>query len=202
MAGPSQVTISITTSSAPIPNAQSWPAIQPPKITLNDQPIPPPDGNPYMPCGIQVVVINSTKDITDPANILSNQWQFLGYELPSYSWLDTYPRMWDGVASQMLSSGDPEQQVVLIGSFGLDVLSPPTAAALGQLMLRGGGTQLQQWGLAPWVSESGNAFIQYPANYALIGNTAYGFGEGTEKYDYTGESSPIETTISATVSNP
>lgn len=153
-----------------------------------------------MPCGIQVVVIDSTKDMTDPASIVSNTWQFLGYDL-NYSWYDTYPRMWDGLARQLLSSGNIEQQVVLIASFGLDVMGPPTAAGLEQLMLRGAGTQLQQWGLAPFASEGGY-FVQFPANYALIGNTGYGFGEGTDRFDYTGESSPLTTTISATVSNP
>jgi hypothetical protein len=201
MAAPAQVEIAISTSSAPIQNWQDMPTPQPPSITLNGQPLPAPaNGPPYTPNGCQVVVLASSDDITQPSSIISNDYQIVGDQ--QGSWGESYRWMWDDVATQIMSSGDVEQQIVIIATFGLDVLMTPTAASFELFLGRGAGTLLQQWGLLPYISEGGY-YIQYPANYALIGNSGYGYDEGYEAFDYTTEyDTPVQTTLTATIDNP
>jgi hypothetical protein len=201
MAAPAQVDVSISTSSSPIQNWQQLPPAQPPKITLNGNPLPAPANSPpYQPVGTQVVVFDASQDLTNPASIISNQYQIVANM--SGSWYESYRWMWDSVATQIMSSGDTEQQVVIIATFGLDVEMVPTAASFGLFLDRGAGTKLQQWGLVPAVSEGGY-YIELPANYVLIGNSAYGYGEGYEACEFTtSDSAPITTTLDATIDNP
>jgi hypothetical protein len=201
MAAPAQVAVSITTSSQSIQNWQQLPPPQPPEITLNDVALPPPsDSPPYQPVGAQVVVFDSSQDLTDPASIISNQYQIVANM--QGNWYESYRWMWDDVATQVMSSGDTEQQVVILATFGLDVEMTATAATFGLCLDRGAGGQLQQWGLLPSVSEGGY-YIEFPANYVLIGNSGYGYGEGYEIFEYnTQDSSPLTTTLQATIDNP
>lgn len=201
MAGPAQVEIEIVTQSSPMPNWQDLPAPVPPQITINGEALPQPSNGPaWTPNGTQVVVFPSSADLTDPSNIISNLYQPLANM--QGSWAQSYRWMYDNIARQIMSSGDVEQQIVLVATFGLDVEMVPTAAPFELFLNLGAGKQLQGWGLLPSVSEGGY-FIEYPANYALIGNSAYGYGEGFEQCDYTtSDTNPIKTTLTATIDNP
>jgi hypothetical protein len=137
--------------------------------------------------------------MTQPSSIISNQYQIVGNQ--SGNWGESYRWMWDAVAQQIYSSGDLGQQIVFIATFGLDVLMTPTAASFELFLERGASKELQTWGLLPYISEGG-WYIQYPANYVLIGNSGYGYGEGFDKFDYTPESVSVETMVTATLDNP
>jgi hypothetical protein len=200
MAAPAQVDISISTSSQVIQNWQQPPPPQPPTITLNGTALPPPkDSPPYQPVGAQVVVFDSSQDLTNPASIISNDFQIVA-DMQG-SWYESYRWMWDNVATQIMSSGDIEQQLVMIATFGLDVMMQPTAAAFELFLDRGAGPQLQEWGLVPSLSEGGD-YIAFPANYLLIGNSSYGFGEGYEAFAYTTQDNSLDTPLQATIDNP
>jgi hypothetical protein len=200
MAAPTQVDVEITTSSQVIPNWQQLPPAQPPQITFNGNPLPPPkDSPPYQPVGAQVVVLDSSQDLTNAASIISNEYQIVANM--QGSWYESYRWMWDGVATQIMSSGDIEQQVLIVATFGVDANMQPTAASFEQFLGHGAGTQLQEWGLLPSFSEGGD-YIVYPANYLLIGNSAYGYGEGFEAFAYTSQGGPLQTPLQATIDNP
>jgi hypothetical protein len=198
MAVPAQVEISISTSSEPM-NLGNLPAPQPPTITLNGEPLTPPPYAATSPNGIQVVVLDATQDLTNPASIISNNYQQVYEE--SGGWYLSYRYMYENAANQLLASGNPQQQVVFVASYGLDVAMVPTPDVLEQLMLRGAGPQLQKWPLLSQPSEGGY-YIQYPANYVMVGASAFGYGEATEQFDYTTDNvEPVTTSLTATLQN-
>jgi hypothetical protein len=200
MAAPAQVTIDINTSSSPIDSWQNLPAPQPPSITLNGTVLSAATNTPWTPNGCQVVVFQGWNDITDPASIISNK--YVCVDDVQQSWGQEYQWMWDAVATQIMSSGNVQQQIVIIATFGLDVLMTPTAATFELCLGRGAGAQLQTWGLLPSVSE-GSMYIEYPANYVLIGNSGYGYGEGYESFEYaTEDGDTIKTELTVTIGNP
>jgi hypothetical protein len=177
----------------------SLPAPQPPTITLNGQPIATPPG-PWTPNGFQVVVLDSTQDLTAPASVISNHYANV-WQGQNGEWWSTYTTMFDNVTTQILGSGDPEEQVVILASFGLDVAMVPNPVAIEQFLLRGAGPQLQQWATQPLPSEGG-WYIQYPANYILIGDSEFEYNEGFEKFEFaTQTNEPIQTSFSATLEN-
>lgn len=199
MAEPAQVEISITTTSSQIPNWQNLPAPDPPVITLNGTLLPDPsDSPPWQPVGTQVVVIDATKDYTDPASIISNVYQCVANM--QGNWGESYRWMWDNVATQIMSSGDVQQQLVLIATFGLDVMMTPTAAPFELFLANGAGGQLQQWGLLPSPSEGGE-YIEFPASYCMIGMSGYEYGEATEEFAFSEQGQPVKSSITATLDN-
>src|SRR5690349_1948883 len=136
MAPPTQVDISISTFSQEIDNWQSLPPAQPPTITLNGNALPEPSNSPpWQPVGAQVVVFDSSQDLTNPATIISNRYQIVANM--QGSWSESYRWMYDGIATQIMSSGDTQQQVVILATFGLDVAMVPTAATFGLCLGRG-----------------------------------------------------------------
>jgi hypothetical protein len=201
MAPPTQVDVSISTRSIQIDNWQQLPPADPPQITLNGNALPAPANSPpYQPIGTQVVVFDSSQDLTNPASIISNRYQIVANM--QGGWAESFRWMWDSVATQIMSSGDVEQQVVILATFGLDIEMVPTAPTFRLCLDRGAGPQLQEWGLFPPVSEGGY-YIQFPTNYVLIGNSGYGYGEGYEIFQYdTQDSNPLTTTLTATIDNP
>jgi hypothetical protein len=177
----------------------SWPnlpAPQFPKITLNGQPLPQPAVR-EVPSGFQVVVLDAATDPTDPASILSNEYLVL--YAPDGLWSETYQYMYAGIVNQVLTSGNIDQQTVLVASYGLDANMPPTNDALGVLLGLGAGPQLQQWETTVDVGSEGG-YVATPGNYILVGGSDLGYGEGTEKFESPG-TSPITTTLTATIGN-
>jgi hypothetical protein len=192
-----QVTVEISTSS----QSMSWPNIPRatfPKITLNGQPLPQPQQQPAIPSGFQVVVFNAAMDPTDPASVLSNQ--YLALYAPDGLWGSTYQYLYAGVVRQILTSGNIEQQTVLVVSYGLDVNMPPTSDALSLFLNLGAGPQLQHWETSVDVGSEGG-YVGNPGNYVLVGESQVGYGQGTEQYDNPG-TSPVNTTVTATIGNP
>jgi hypothetical protein len=192
----SQVTVEITTTAQ---SQQAWQnSGNPPKITMNGNPFPQPaGGNPGFSSGIQVVVIDPTLDITSPSSIRSNAYQWL----PNVegSWMSYYEGMWDRVASQIYTSGNTSQQIVFVATFGMDVNAAPTSEALELLLELGSGPQLQKWWTSVDVGSQGGWWVGSPGNYILIGQPAYGYGEGTEAYQASGD--PVTTSVTATLTN-
>ena len=197
MAGPTEVNVEISTSS----QYMQWGSLpQPsyPTITLNGTPLTQPSGVRDIPNGFQVVVFDSSQDMTDPASIVSNQYLYL--YAPDGEWADTYQYLYAGIVNQLLTSGNIEQQLVFVVSFGLDVNMPPTNDALGLFLGLGAGPELQKWETSVDVGSEGG-FVGNPATYVLVGESQNGYGEGTEQFDNPG-TSPVETTVTATLANP
>jgi hypothetical protein len=192
-----QVTVSISTYSQVY---QTYPSSgQPPKITLNGNPFPQPRNQPpNFGTGAQLAVLDPTKDITSPAAIVSNQ--YLPVISQGGSWMTSYEWMWANAVRQLLTSGNPDAQIVILATFGLDANMPPTSDALAMFLPLGAGPLLQQWETSVDVgSQSGN-WVGFPANYILIGNPGYGYGEGTEAYQAATQNS-ITTSAQATLTN-
>ncbi len=198
MPGPAQVDIEIVTTSEYMEKYNSA-SPQPPQITMNGNPFPTPKYPPSIPSGWQVVVLDSTMDMTDPASIRFNQYIPL---IPDSSgfWSDTYQWTYDDIGRALLSSGNLDTQLVFLASFGWDMNAPPVAFQLQQFLDMGGGAGAQTWETSVdrgsennWVGEAGC--------YILIGGSSYDYGEGHEVYEYPG-TSPVTATLQVTLDNP
>lgn len=195
-----KVEISVTTQSQPM----QWgnlPQAAPPKITMNGNPIaaPPPPRNPV---GWQLLVIDATKDITNPASYLFNQYLQLITE--TSLWSGVYHQMYDWMFRNVYVSGNVNAQLVILASYGLDKNMPPTNTMLPVLLELGAGTTLQYWETHCTPGSevgSANAYVSFPANYVLIGYSSWTYGQGYEKYDVAQGSMPVTSTLTATVNN-
>jgi hypothetical protein len=194
---PTQVAVSITTLSQVTPMWQA--SGTPPQITFNGNPFPQPAGGPpRFTTGYQVVVLDPAGNLTDPSSIRSNRYVMLYND--NGTWGTSYPWMYANVVKQVLTSGNPEQQIVIVASFGLDANMPPTADALGLFLKLGAGQQLQHWETSVDTGSQSGDWVGFPANYVLVGAPEYSYGEATEEFDYPG-TSPVKTTVQATLTN-
>jgi hypothetical protein len=179
MAVPAEAVIDISTTSSEMPNWQSLPAAVPPTITMNGAPfaqLP----EPSAPNGFQLVVINSASDLTNPANIVDNEFFLLTND--NGMWADTYGWMYEQMLRAVLEAGNIEQQLILIASFGIDAGMPPPTEVLQYLLEHGAGGQLQGWEKGVDIGSQGSMYIDTAASYILVGGSGYGYGEGTESY--------------------
>lgn len=193
---PSQVEVAISTSS----QLMDWgnlPAPQPPKITLNGSPLPPPRAAIAFVSGYQVVVLNPSMDMTNPASITANEYVYL--PAVGDSWSSTYPIMYSNLVRALLSSGNPSNQVVFVVSFGLDLEAPPPSDAYELLLDRGAGPQLQEWETTATDRGSMSDWVAFPANYILVGSSAFAYSEGAEAFEQ--GSGQVATTLTATLGN-
>jgi hypothetical protein len=77
----------------------------------------------------------------------------------------------------------------------------PSPDAVELFLSLGAGPQLQNWINTPSPSESGD-WVDYPADYVLIGQSSLGYGQATEQFDTTpGEENPVKTSVSVTLQN-
>ncbi len=197
MPGPSQVTVDIQTQSTTIPKWNT-PA-QPPTITLNGNAFPQPQG-PASATGFQLVVLDSSKDMTDPGSVRFNSYMGVYPDSNGY-WYDTYNWMWNSVVKQLLLAGDPDSQLVFLASYGLDANMPPGVQALQKLLNIGAGAGVQQWEKS---SDPGSesTWTAFPACYILIGGSSYQYGEGHEVYQKPTGTTPVTANLSVTLGNP
>ncbi|MDQ3936008.1 MAG: hypothetical protein M3340_15410 [Actinomycetota bacterium] len=198
MAGPPEVALEIVTTSQVSPTYKTPPTL--PKITMNGNPFPTPGWTPSsLFSGWQLVVLDSSMDMTDPASIRVNNYIPLTPDQSGY-WSDTYGWVYDGIGRALLSAGDLESQRVFLASYGWDMNAPPTAFMLQQLLDMGGGKGAQYW--ETHVDRgSENQWCSNPGCYILVGGSSYSYGEGHEVYDYPG-TSPVTATLQVTLGNP
>jgi hypothetical protein len=191
-----KVTVEITTTSQVMQTEPSGPG-NPPKITLNGNPFPPP--KPLYASGLQVAVLDPSKDITNPASIRSNQY----WALPNQngSWMNVYVYMWRNAMKQVLVSGDTGEQLIFLATYGMDANVPPPADALAFLLGLGAGPQLQHWETSVDVGSQSGSWVGFPANYILVGGPGYRYGEGTEAYQTSGQNKSVTTSLQVTLTN-
>jgi hypothetical protein len=201
MARPAEVVVEVATSSQVVPGGASRPNPQLPVISLNGTQIPQAEGpTNELPSGVQVVVMNASGDLSDPANFITNNLNIVWADQNNY-WYTTYRYMWDNVANQIYGSGDPQQQVVIVATYGMDVGMFPTPDIVELLLSLGAGPQLQNWINTPSPSESGD-WVDYPADYVLIGSSSLGYGLSTEEFDTNpSEGQAVKTSVSVTLQN-
>lgn len=193
---PTDVAVSITTQSQVTAVWQQ--SGTPPKITFNGNPFPTPSRPANFTTGFQVVVLDPAGNLTDPSSIRSNEYVMLYND--NGNWSSTYGWMYANVVKQILTSGNPDQQIVIVASFGLDANMPPTTDALELFLKLGAGSQLQTWETSVDTGSQSGDWVGFPANYVLIGMPQYGYGEATEQFDNPG-GNPVVTTVQATLSN-
>ena len=191
--------INISTSSQVInysPNAPNFPPAQLPVITINGNPIPAPP-MPNTPTGFQVVVFDSSKEITDPTAIIANTC------IPVFAnngnnWWNTYQYCYSGICSTLLTSGNIDEQTIIVASYGMDNNMAPTNDALQMLMAYGADGQLQYWEThCDAGSQVGNptSWTAFPISYILFGASGWGYGNGTELYDSNSGTAKLAVTI-------
>jgi hypothetical protein len=190
-----QVDLEIKTSSQVI--NYPWPQTPPayPQITMNGAALPKPGGN--APTGYQVVVLDSSQDITTPGAIVSNQAVTVFPTSGSNSWMSTYQYVYSRMVRQILTSGNPGSQLIIVASFGMDNNMPPTNDAFGKLVDYGAGPQLQKWAThCDTGSQVGNStsWVSFPTNYIFVGREFFSYGQGSEAYA-TGPSASLSVTL-------
>ena len=197
-----KVEISVTTQS----QQMQWgnlPTPTAPKITMNGNPIPAPPRPPYSAAGWQLVVIDPTKDITNPGSYLFND--YINLQSDGHNWMSPYyDRMYSQMQRNLLLAGNVESQLAIVASYGLDGNMPPTTSFLPTLFDLGAGPRLQYWEThCNPGSEVSNpsAYISFPANYVLIGYSSWNYGQGYEVFDKAQGSSPVTSTVSGTFTN-
>lgn len=169
-----------------------------PQITVNGNPFPQPPNAPTQGSGFQVVILDATaSDFTNPAAVRSNTWTQLQND--SGSWMSTYSWMYASIHRQVLTAGDPDTQIVLLASYGIDANMPPTTDALELLLSLGAGADLQKWETSVDVGSQSGQWVAYPAAYAFAGNPAYGYGEGTEQCSYFQQGDTVTASIQFSV---
>jgi hypothetical protein len=194
----SEVTITVASGSQVIPKGLGTPPTLP-KIALNGAPIPSLP-NPGYTSGFQVVVFDVTQDITQPAAILSNQYRPL-FPDSGNSWWDTYTGMYNWMKRQILSSGNPDTQLVILASYGMDANAAPPPDFMETLLSLGAGQPLQKWETSVDIGSGGGNFVSWPANYLFIGRSQIGYGQATETFDFPANQDPVQSSITATVGN-
>ena len=194
MAGPTQVTVSISTQSQSM-QFGSLPSPQVPKITLDGNPLPAPSQAPYWPSGFQVVVLDPAQDITQPAAIVSNEYQQMVVQ--DDNWGSWYQYMYTNIVKQILLSGNVQQQLVLIASFGLDLNAPPTNEGAELFLGLGADGQLQSWitDAVDAGSQTGDYLTATPANYIISGTPGASYGDGDELFQTGEDPQPSELTF-------
>ena len=196
MAGPSEVTVDIVATSQDIASWKTAPT--PPQITMNGNPFPQPNFG-DLASGWQLVIIDSSKDMTDPASVLCNLAFALFPDSSGY-WSDTYSWTYNNLGRRILATGSPDTRLVFLASYGWDNNAPPTAFFLQMMLNMGAGQQLQHWCLNNDAgSESG--WTGFPCAYVLIGGSSYQYGEGHEAFDYPG-SGQAKAEVNVPLGNP
>jgi hypothetical protein len=199
MPAPTKVELSITTSSQKmLTDPMPKPIL--PTITMNGASFPPPSNTSALPSGWQFVVISAFKDMTNPANIISNKC--ISLTTKDYTWSSNYQFMYRGMVNQALNSGNVQQQLVIAVSYGLDRNMPPTNDGLELLLEYGAGTQLQGWETSCNPGSQGGGtkqLVAMPVNYILVGYSSDSYGTGTEKFEH---GDPVKSNLTVTLSNP
>lgn len=194
---PSEVAVSITTQSQQTAVWQQ--SGTPPQITFNGKAFPQPaSGPPHFTTGFQVVVLDPAGNLTDPSSIRSNRYVMLYNQ--NGAWGASYPWMYANIVKQILTSGNPEQQIVIVASFGLDANMAPSADALREFLKLGAGPPVQKWETSVDVGSQSGQWVAFPANYVLVGEPQYGYGEATETFDHPG-TNQVKTTVQPTLTN-
>lgn len=194
----------VVSTSSQVMQYNQLPKAQPPKITMNGQPVGQIAQPPYMPTGWQVLILDPTKDMKTPAAVLSNSYTQLTPASGSNSWMSTYQYMYSRMLRQHLVSGNFEQQILIVASFGLDANTPPTNDAMRLLLDYGAGPRLQYWETHVDVgSQVGNntSWTSFPANYIFVGSSSWSYGQGAEVYDRASSSAPVQSTLTTTLTN-
>lgn len=200
-----QSSISVTTTSQVInwnPKTPNLPAAQPPIIQVNGVAIAPPPYPPPSPTGFQLVIFDVTQTIPTPASILLNEYICVfpaQYGNPGQNgWMNQYENVYFWIVNGLLLSGRPDDQLIILASFGLDANMAPDNEALASLIQNGAGAQIQYWvkHCDPG-SQVANAtsWVAFPANYIYIGFGNSGYGVGKELYQAAGGSSQVTSTL-------
>jgi hypothetical protein len=157
-----------------------------PQILVNRNPFPQPPNPPSQGSGFQCVILDATaSDFTSPAAVRSNNW--IGLQNQNGSWMSTYGWMYSQIHRQVLTAGDPDSQILLLASYGLDANIPPTADMLEVLLDLGAGPDLQKWETSVDVGSQSGQWVAFPAAYVFAGNRGYAYGEGNEQCSYQGD---------------
>jgi hypothetical protein len=205
---PSAIQINVSTSSQEInwsTQIPNLPAAVPPTIQVNGINIQP--SNPSIsPTGFQLVVFDVTQTIPTPASILVNQ--YLAVTAAQYgspgdnSWMSSYANVYFWLVNYLLLNGNPDNQLIILASFGLDANMTPDNEGLAELINNGAGSQLQFWlkncDPGSQVANS-TSWVSFPANYIYVGFGNSGYGAGNEIYQAARGSNSVKSSLNVTL---
>jgi hypothetical protein len=194
----------VVTTSSQVMQYHALPKPQPPRITMNGQPVGQISQPPYMPTGWQMLLLDPTKDIKTPAAVLANIYIQLSPASGSNYWVSTYGYMYNRMVKTRLVSGNYEQQIMILASFGLDLNAPPNSDALNLMLDYGAGPQVQYWEThcnAGSQVANDNSWTSFPANYIFVGTSSMGYAQGAEVFQTAQSGTSVQSTLKTTLSN-
>jgi hypothetical protein len=168
---------------------------QAPSITVNGAPFAQLSA-PQFPSGFQLVILNPSGDLTSSDNILFND--YLRIQDDGGNWGGTYAFVYEQIINAVLTTGNIEQQLIILASFGLDVNMAPANDPLLFLLPRGAGTPLQEWASVPDPGSQGSGWVSAPASYIFLGGPAYSYDDAWDTFVYT---VPATATLTVTLAN-
>ncbi|HEX8682290.1 MAG TPA: hypothetical protein VF707_08260 [Ardenticatenaceae bacterium] len=196
------VPLVITTSSRMIQYSPNMGGAQLPSITLGGQALTPSQTTTW-PTGYQMVLLD-VEGIVGPEDVRLNKY----YLLPSdpnggNSWWQTYVWVYQQMLHDILVSGNTDNYLLILASFGLDNNMAPTDAFLNMLFGAGAGKTTQYWLTHCDIgSQAGNAtsWVSQPANYIFVGYAPSYFGMARGELHETGDyNTPVNSTLSITL---
>ncbi|HKV40840.1 MAG TPA: hypothetical protein VJX67_16630 [Blastocatellia bacterium] len=195
-----QATLTISTQSQTIkwsPKDPHLPKPQPPRIAIDGKVIVPAQG-PASPTGFQMVIMDATQNPSNPSAILLNRYiTVFSASEDSNNWSSTYDGVYYRIRENVLTTGDINEQILILASFGLDRGMAPDPDALEMFLAYGAGAQLQLWETTADIgSQVGDptSWTTFPTNYILVGGSSLGYKQGTEVYA-TSNQAPVNSTV-------
>ena len=193
------VPLVITTSSRMIQYSPNMGGAQLPSITLGGQALTPSQSQTW-PTGFQMVLLD-VRGTVGPDDVRLNKYYYLAAG-DGGSWMQTYVWTYQRMLHDILVSGDPDNYLLILASYGLDNNMGPTDVFLRMLFSAGAGTTTQNWltHSNPGSQAGGGTWVAYPANYIFVGYSPsyYGLAKG-ELYETGDYQHPVSSTLSITL---
>ena len=195
------VPLVITTSSRMIQYSPNMGGAQLPSITLGGQALTPSQSQTW-PTGYQMVLLD-VRGAVGPDDVRLNKLYTVYPSGGGNSWMQSYVWAYQRMLHDILVSGDPDNYLLMLASYGLDNNMAPTDTFVRMLFSAGAGTTLQNWLTHSDIgSQVGNAtsWVSFPANYIFVGYSPsyYGLGKG-ELYETGDYNTPVNSTLSITL---
>lgn len=194
------VPLVITTSSRGIQYSPNMGGAQLPSITLGGQALTPAQ-SPTWPTGFQMVLLD-VRGSVGPDDVRLNKYYPLYSSGDGSSWMQSYVWVYQRMLHDILVSGDPDNYLIMVASYGLDNNMAPPDAFVRMLFSAGAGKTLQYWLTHCDIGSQagGGSWVAFPANYIFVGYSPSYYGLGKGELHETGDyQHPVNSTLSITL---
>lgn len=193
------VPLVITTSSRSMQYTNPMGGAQLPSITLGGKALTPSQTTTW-PTGYQMVLLDVSGPV-GPEDLRLNKYYTVNPNSGS-SWMQSYVWTYQRMLHDILVSGNPDNYLLILASYGLDNNMAPTDVFVRMLLSAGAGKTLQNWLTHSDIGSQagGGTWVALPANYIFVGYSPsyYGLAKG-ELYEVGDYQHPVNSTLSVSL---